>query len=114
MYLAYDKECFRVITENVKEVSYLVCNHEEAYTRNASQSKDAVVIICEDTDIFSIAMSKTDIIGVTIYLKRGTQNRTWFVDIIDILLILEVIFPKAYHEYMPSLGVIRLVHLQGK
>ena len=90
MNCAYDQECFRVITENVKEVSYLRCNHEEADTRSflhakdASQSKDAVVIICEDTDVFSIAMSKADIIAVPIYIKRGTQNRARFVDIADI------------------------------
>ena len=32
MYLAYDEECFRVTTENVEEVSYLGCNHNEAET----------------------------------------------------------------------------------
>ena len=54
---------------------YLRCNHEEADTRiflhakDASQSKDAVVIICENTDVFSIAISKADIIGVPIYKK---------------------------------------------
>ena len=47
---------------------HLRCNHEEADTRiflhakDASQSKDAVVIICEDTDVFSIAISKADIL----------------------------------------------------
>ena len=90
MNCAYDEECFRVTTENVKEVPYLRCNHEEAdarsflHARDASQSKDVVVIIFEDTDVFSIAISKTDIIGVPIYMKRGTQNRTRFVDITDI------------------------------
>ena len=90
MYHAYDEECFRVTTETVKEVFYLRCNHEEADTqfflhvKDASQSKDADVINCEDTDVFSIAISKADIIGVPIYLKRSTQNRTQFVDITDI------------------------------
>ena len=52
-YLAYDEECLRVTTENVEEILHLKCNHEEADTRiflhakDASQSKDAVVIICE-------------------------------------------------------------------
>ena len=56
MYLAYDEQCFRVTTQNVEEVSYLRCNHEEAdtriflHTKDASQSKDAIVVICEDTD----------------------------------------------------------------
>ena len=80
----------RVLTENVEEVLYLRCNHEEADTRivlhakDASQSKDAAVIICEDTDVFSIAISKAEIISVPIYMKRGTQNRTRFVDITHI------------------------------
>ena len=33
MYLDYDEECFRDTNENVKEVSYLGCNHKEADTR---------------------------------------------------------------------------------
>ena len=118
MHLAYDEECFRVTTENVEEVSYLRCNHEEAdtriflYAKDASQSKNAVVTICKDTNVFSIAISKADIIGVLIYVKRGTQNRTRFVDIPTFPLILKVIFPKAFQEYMSSLT--RSVHLQGK
>ena len=90
MHLAYDEECFRVTTENVEEVLYFRFSHEEVetrvflYARDASQSKDAVVIIYEDTDLFSIAISKADIKGILIYLKRGTQNRTWFVDIANI------------------------------
>ena len=69
---------------------YFRFNHEEVdtriflYARDASQSKDAVVIIYEDTDLFSIAISKADIKGILIYLKRDTQNRTWFVDIANI------------------------------
>ena len=68
---------------------YLRCNHEEADTRiflpakDSSQSKDAFVKICEDTDVFLIAISKADI-GVPIYMKRGTQNRTRLVDLTDI------------------------------
>ena len=89
MYLAYDEECFRVTTGNVEEVLYFRCNHEEVdtriflYAKDASQSKDAVVIIC-DTDVFSIAILKADIKDIPIYLKRGTQNRTQFVDIANI------------------------------
>ena len=61
-------------------MSYLRCNHKEADTRillhvkDASQSKDAV----------PIAIPKADIIGVLIYMKRRTQNRTRFVDITNI------------------------------
>ena len=89
MYLAYDENCFRVTTENVEEVSYLGRYHEEAdrqtfqHAKDASQSKDAVMI-CEDIDVFSITISKTDFIGVPIYMKRGTQNRIRFIDITDI------------------------------
>ena len=90
MSLAYDEECLKVTTGNVEKVSYLRCSHEEADIqiffpdKEASQSKDAIVVICEDTDVFSIAISKADIIGVSIYMKKGTQNRTRFVDITDV------------------------------
>ena len=33
---------------------------------------------------FSVAVARTDIIGVPIYMKRGTQNRTWFFNINNI------------------------------
>ena len=50
------------------------------HAKDASQFKDAVAITCKDTDIFSIAISKADII----YMKIGTQNRTQLVDITEI------------------------------
>ena len=62
MYLAYDKEYFKVTIESVKEVSYFGCNHEQAdrrnflYPKEALKSKDAVIIICEDTDVYSKAV----------------------------------------------------------
>ena len=71
-------------------MSYLGCNHEEAdtriflYAKDASQSKDAIVIICEDSDVSSVAISKAGIIGVPIYMTTGSQNRTRFVDLTDI------------------------------
>ena len=87
MYLAYDEKCFTVTTEDVKEVTYLRCNHEERGTRfflhakDVSQSKDAVVMICKGS-FFSISIAKADIIRVPIYMKSGTQNRTRFVNMI--------------------------------
>ena len=69
IYLSYHEVCFRITTENVEEVSYLTCSHKEADTKlfvhakDVSQSKDAVAIICKDTDVFSISISKADIIG---------------------------------------------------
>ena len=53
-------------------------------SNDASQSKDTVAITFEGTDVFWIAISKADITGVSIYMKRDTQNRTRFVDITDI------------------------------
>ena len=52
MHLGYNEECFRVTTEDVAEVLYLGCNHEEANTRillhpkNVSKSKYTAFIIC--------------------------------------------------------------------
>ena len=65
MYLAYDEKCFTVTTEDVKEVTYLRCNHEERGTRfflhakDVSQSKDAVVDL--QRQFFSISIAKADI-----------------------------------------------------
>lgn len=90
MCLAQDEKCFRVTHGNVKELTYFGCNHEERdariilHSKDASQSKDAVSMICEDTDIFSTAIAEADTIGVPIYMKRGTQNRTQFVNINNI------------------------------
>lgn len=90
MCLAQDQKCFRVTRGNVKELTYFGCNHEERdarivlHSKDASQSKDSVSMICEDTDIFSIAIAKADTIGVPIHMKRGTQNRTQFVNINNI------------------------------
>ena len=60
MHLGYNEECFRVTTEDVAEVLYLGCNHEEANTRillhpkNVSKSKYTAFIICKDPDVFSL------------------------------------------------------------
>ena len=120
MSLAYDEECFKVTTGNVKEVSYLRCSHEEAdiqiffRDKDASQSKDAIVEICEDTDVFSIAISKADIIGVSIYMKEALKTEHGSLILLTFPSILEVIFSKAFQECMPSLGVTRTRHLEGK
>ena len=97
MYLAYDEKCFTVTTEDVKEVTYLRCNHEERGTRfflhakDVSQSKDAVVDL--QRQFFSISIAKADIWKAVLKTEH------------DLLMILEYTF---------SLVVIRSVHLQGK
>ena len=80
---------------------YFACdeNSSELQLKTLKRSKDAVVIICKDTNAFSIA--KADIIGVSIYLKRGTSN--------DLLIV-----SKAFLEYMHSTVVIHSEHLQGE
>ena len=94
MYLGYDKECFKLTKESVEIVKHLRRNHEEADTRvflhakDAASTKDAVIIVCQDTDVFILAIAKAAIVGVPIFQKRGTQNRTRFVSITDISNIL--------------------------
>ena len=41
-------------------------------------------MISEDNDVFSRAAAKADIIVLPIYVKQGTQNKTWFVNINNI------------------------------
>ena len=120
MYLAYDEECFRDTTENVKEVTYLGRTHEEAdmrtflHAKDASRSKDTIVMICEDTDVFSIAITKADIIGVPIYMKRGTQKRTKFANIHDISTNLGSDFPQRIPGMHAFSGCDSISEFAGK
>ena len=93
MYVGYDQECFKFTEGSVESGEHLRSNHEEADTQIFLHAKDAastgedIVIVSEDT-VFTLAVAKANIIGVPIYQKRGTQNRTRFLNITDISSIL--------------------------
>ena len=95
MYLGYDQECWKVTTAAATNEENLSCSHEEADTRvflhaksAAENRKEAVVIVCEDTDVFVLGVSCADQFSIPIYQKRGTQNRTRYVNISNIARIL--------------------------
>ena len=87
LYLGFDEECLLLTSEGVEVVEHLRCNHEEADTRillhakHAASSHESVVIVCEDTDVLVLAVSKALTIGTTIFQKRGSQSRTRFVNV---------------------------------
>ena len=92
--VGYDQECFKFTEESVESVEHLRSNHEKADTRiflhakDAASTVEAIGVVSEDTDVFTLAVAKANIIGVPIYQKRGTQNRTRFLNITDISSIL--------------------------
>ena len=91
MYLAFDEECWLLTQSAVVEVLSLRCNHKEAYTRlllyaksAAEEVSGAVVIVCEDTDVFILALAcSNNGIGAPVYQKRGTISRTRYVNITE-------------------------------
>ena len=72
MYLGYDQECFKLTIESAESVEHLRYNHEEADTqiflhaKDAVSTKEAILIVCENTDVFTLAIAKANI-SVPIY-----------------------------------------------
>ena len=82
MYLVYDEICFMLSEQSVEIAENLNANHEEADTRlflhakNAALTKEAIVIVCEDTDVFVLGVANATLINIPLYMKRGSQNTT--------------------------------------
>eukprot|EP00745_Piridium_sociabile_P027749 TRINITY_DN44663_c0_g1_i3.p1 TRINITY_DN44663_c0_g1~~TRINITY_DN44663_c0_g1_i3.p1 ORF type:complete len:1606 (-),score=395.32 TRINITY_DN44663_c0_g1_i3:590-5317(-) len=88
MYVTCEETCFRMTDGACVEVPELLSTQEEADTRlllhalhAARSGSKAVVITAEDTDVMVICLGLHKDIPCQIYQKRGTQNRTRFVDI---------------------------------
>ena len=87
MFLAYDQICFKLTIDEVMNAEYLNCSHEEADTRillhckSAATENEAIVIVCEDTDVLILAIAYADEVGVPIYRKRGNHSRTRYVHV---------------------------------
>ena len=96
MFLAFEEECWMLNENTAVEVTALRCNHEEADTRLLLHAKSAaedisgaVVIVCEDTDVFVLAVAcAKDDIDAPLYQKRGTASRTRYVNITEISHVL--------------------------
>ena len=89
MFLAYEDICVKLTSSNVVEMEALYCTHEEADTRillhaeNATEY-EAVVLVCEDTDVLLLAISKAADLEIPVYQKRGTENRTRYINVTSI------------------------------
>ena len=87
LFVAYDRECWKLTADGAVEVDSLACSHEEADThvlfhaKAAENRKDAVVLVCEDTDVLVLATAMAEEIGVPIYQRRGNQSRTRYINV---------------------------------
>ena len=86
--------CYQVSSQSVVLMPTLQCSHEEADTRllfhayHAAQHRFSTVIIhCEDTDVFVIALHSIPTfkeLGCKILLKGGNANRLKYFDLCSI------------------------------
>ena len=51
------------------------------HAKNVFTEYEAIVIVCEDTDVLLLAISKAAELEIPIYQKRGTQNRTRYINV---------------------------------
>ena len=126
-----EQKCILLIMKNVSELQLNTskkCNIWEAITKkqtheffcmpsqsnDPSQSKDTAAITFEGTDVLWIAISKADITGVSIYMKRDTQNRTRFVDITDISTNLVIDLSQSIPEIHALTGCDSVSAFAGK
>ena len=85
LYATCEEKCYRMTTDDWTEASELHSTQEEADTRlllhAATSGSKAVIITAEDTDVLVLCLTFHKIIPCPVYQKRGTQNRTLFIDI---------------------------------
>ena len=107
MYLGYDQECFKLTKESVEIVEHLRSNHEEAGTRvllhakEAASRKDAVIIVCEDTNVFILAIAKAAFVSVQIFQKEAPKTGRGSPILLTSPTFLEGIFQPAFPDCMP-------------
>ena len=94
MYLGYDEICFMLSEQSVDIAENLNSNHEEAdsrlflHAKNVVSTKEAIVIVCEDTDVFVLGVANAGVINIPLYMKRGSQSKTRFVNLTEISNVL--------------------------
>ena len=88
IFLAWDKECWKVTSAGSTKIDSLSTTQEEADTRmflhlrmEKLRGYQIVVITSEDTDVFVLAVYVASVSNITIYQKRGTAARSRFVNI---------------------------------
>lgn len=79
---------FKITSGGSEDIPALYCTHEEAdgrllyHASNAAAAGHNSVVICsEDTDVFIMAVTFHDVIGVPLFIKCGSRNRIRLVDV---------------------------------
>ncbi len=88
LFVTHMHSCWQITDDCCKEVDALQCTHEEAdgrlllHAEHAAKAGYSAIVICsEDTDVFVLCLTFSKRIGVPVFMKCGTQNRTRLVDI---------------------------------
>lgn len=88
LFVTHRDKCWKITGNECKEVPELTSKHEEADGRLILHAAHAVaaghtaIVICsEDTDVFILSLVFSEQLGVQIFQKCGTQNRTQLVDV---------------------------------
>ena len=92
LFTTTEESCVEISADNFRPGEDLRSTQEEADTRlllhashAARNGSKAVVISSEDTDVFALCLAFKDSVPATVYLKCGTQTRTRFVSITNVL-----------------------------
>ena len=90
-YVTCDEKCFQLSKEGVFEVPELESTPEEADTRMmlhvihaTNQLVHKRVIHTPDTDVVLIALSFSETVSSSLYVKAGTKNRMTIIDLNDV------------------------------
>ena len=92
LYTTAGEECYEISRSDVSVCEELGSTQEEADTRlllhahhAARTGFDHVVISADDTDVFVLCLAFKNFIQSALYLKRGTQARTRYIDITHVV-----------------------------
>ena len=90
-YVTCDEKCFQLSNEGMFEVPELESTQEEADTRMmlhvihaTNQLISNIVIHTPDTDVVVIALSVSETVSSSLYIKTGTKNRTRIINLNDV------------------------------
>ena len=92
LFTTTEERCVEISPDHVRLREDLRSTQEEADTRlllhashAARNGYRAVVISSEDTDVFVLCLAFEDFVPATIYLKCGTQTRTMYISITNVV-----------------------------
>ena len=115
------ERCVEISPDHVRLREHLRSTQEEADTRlllhvshAARNGYKAVVISSEDTDVFVLCLAFEDFVPATIYWKCGTQTRTRYISITNVVQRHGSGICKCFPGLHLSLGVIVSALFQEK